>query len=215
MRTIPTPKTRGFVDITGKEYGRWKVLGFLGDGMWLCRCVCGTEKPVDGQSMKSGRSTGCYCQHGKGKITHGLSRSEDKPYKVWWDMIARCEDKEHESYHNYGGRGIVVCEEWHDVLQFYKDMGPRPGPEYSIDRVDNDGDYKPANCRWATRKEQQRNRRNNTFLTVRGERKTIAEWAEVMEVDRGLIIDRIRAGWDEEDAVLTPINTKPNKSRQS
>lgn len=102
----------------------------------------------------------------KGRPTHGGVYTPE--YTVWLTMRKRCNDPKHDSYRSYGGRGISVCKEWANFANFYADMGPRPTPQHSIDRVDNNGNYEPSNCRWATLKEQHRNRRDNRMITHEG-----------------------------------------------
>jgi len=98
----------------------------------------------------------------KGNGRHMLSTTRE--YRVWWDMLNRCHKPKTKRYQDYGGRGIVVCPKWHDFVSFYEDMGKRPTKNHSIDRIDNDGNYEPSNCRWATRKEQYKNRRTNVYI---------------------------------------------------
>jgi hypothetical protein len=123
-------------------------------------------------------------------------------------MIQRCEDKNYHGYHRHGGRGIKVCPQWRaDFTTFLADMGLRPSKAHSLDRRDNSGNYEPGNCRWATRKEQSRNMRTNRLLTINGETKPLAEWADVSGLPRKLIGDRLASGWSEEKAVTTPART--------
>jgi hypothetical protein len=115
-------------------------------------------------------------------------------------------------YPNYGGRGISVCVEWESFECFYADMGPRPSPRHSIDRVDNDGPYAPWNCRWARRDVQQRNKRNNLQLTYRGLIRPLIEWASEFGMGRATLARRLRGGWSVEDALTTP--ARPYAHRQ-
>jgi hypothetical protein len=134
-------------------------------------------------------------------------------HKTWDSMKQRCLNPNCESYPHYGGRGIKVCDRWlNDVDAFYADMGDKPSPDSQIDRIDNNGDYTPDNCRWATVKEQARNRRSNTFLNFNGQEKTIAEWAEDLGIKQNTIIERLRRGSTVEKA-LTPMlaDNKPKK----
>lgn len=117
-------------------------------------------------------------------------------------MKARCENENDPKYPRYGARGITVCDRWRNSFEnFFADMGPRPSKLHTIDRKDNDLGYSPNNCRWATKKEQQRNMSRNHKLTVRGETKTIAEWAEIQELNPGTIHGRLRRGLSDEAAV--------------
>ena len=155
-----------FIDLTGKQFGKWIVLkrgpntkgGWI---QWICRCECGTIKPVTRSSLRSGRSKGCpnCCTT---FIKHGHSRS--LTYKVWDSMIQRCTNKNFSFYQHYGGRGITVCQEWKEnFINFFNDMGEKP-KKLSLDRIDNNKGYFKENCRWVTMKTQNRNRRDSVKI---------------------------------------------------
>ena len=112
-------------------------------------------------------------------------------YRSWSSMLARCTNPKNDHYHNYGGRGIKVCKRWKKFVNFYADMGPKPTPKHSLDRIDVNGNYEPTNCRWATTKEQRSNTRNTPWVTVNGVKKTIAEWAEELGVSSASMRYRI------------------------
>lgn len=122
----------------------------------------------------------------KRNVFHGLcgfGKVKPPEYGVWANMKTRCYNPNHSSYKRYGGRGIVVCGAWIDSFpQFFKDMGPRPSSQHSIDRVNNNGNYEPSNCKWSTRKEQQNNTRTNRFITINGETKTASQWKQSQSV---------------------------------
>jgi hypothetical protein len=142
---------------------------------------------------------------GKRKLNDG--RSHHPLYQLWKDMIRRCTTRDKKG--NYLGRGIDVCSRWRkNFWAFVADMGARPSPKHSIERIDNDGDYEPGNCRWATTPEQARNTRRNRSLTVNGKAKLLTDWANEIGVDRRTISARLKWGWSEQDAVTIPINTK-------
>lgn len=155
-------------DETGKRYGRLLVLGreanaSRGQARWLCLCDCGEKTVVRGGDLRFLKFKSCGClardRASEANTTHGMS--ETRIYRVWAGMIQRCANPHSRYYKNYGGRGIKICEKWFDFAEFMKDMGPRP-QGLSLDRIDNAGNYEPGNCRWATRSQQNYNRRKWT-----------------------------------------------------
>jgi hypothetical protein len=190
-------------DLTKQKFDRWRVLGLAEKGSqrrrrWLCRCRCGTERPVLESNLVSGRSTSCGC---KNKRHGGRERPE---YYLWRGILRRCLNPDAKDYARYGGKGVTVCKRWRSFKRFFEDMGQRPGPGYTIDRKDGSKGYTPGNCRWATKKEQGRNKRNNHMLTFRGETRCLSEWAEVLGKSRSEINLRLRRGWSVDDALSRP-----------
>lgn len=185
----------------GTTFGDWTVIAdsYRTNAMTYvpCRCVCGKEKHVHSANLNSGKSTGCGCNAGakitRSKTRHGLS---DGPEHItWMHMRKRCGDPADKSYKNYGGRGIFVCDRWKKSFeQFLADMGRRPGPEYSIERVNNNGPYSPENCRWATRKEQGINKRNNIHVVHNGTTKPLVAVAEETGICAATLYTRYYAG---------------------
>ena len=139
------------------------------------------------------------------KTIHGMYGTPE--YRSWQHMKSRCFNPNHKNYLDYGGRGIKVCDLWLNFENFLADMGLKPTAKYSIDRIDNDGDYCPDNCKWSTQKEQSNNRRSNRFITIKNETLTMAQWAEKMGIDKQLIFRRLSYKWSEFDAVMTPVHT--------
>ena len=179
----------------GNRYGRLVVTEFAGIGaekraLWRCRCDCGKETVVDGKSLRSGNTKSCGCLNvdnstkrivalntKHGKTNHPL-------FGRWSNMLCRCENPHAINYADYGGRGITVCEEWHDFQKFYDwamESGYSPG--LSVDRIDNSKGYSPDNCRWATLNEQAANRRSTRLIEFQGETHCLSEWARKFGVD--------------------------------
>jgi len=132
-------------------------------------------------------------------------------YTSWSQMKDRCYNKNDHAFYRYGGRGITVCDRWRNsFINFFSDMGPRPSPNHSIDRIDNNGNYEPSNCRWATIKEQNRNRRDNSLITVNGVTKCLVAWVEELGICRTTIQRRMQNGMNGEEAVLK-VGRKPRK----
>lgn len=145
-----------------------------------------------------------YTSHMTAWSEERWSQTHRPEYCAWRNIIHRCTNSDHEAYPNYGGRGITVCDAWiNDVAQFISDMGRRPGPGYSIDRIDNDKGYMPSNCRWVTRSTQQLNRRNTKSATINGRTQTLKEWAIETGVPYHTLITRLRRG-DSGDDLIRP-----------
>lgn len=155
------------IDLTGQTFGRLTVIersgtGNTGQAQWKCLCECGKETIVLGDNLRRGKQVSCGCYHSEIMFKHGATVGEKKTqeYVIWCEMKRRCTDNNAEYYKDYGGRGIKVCERWTNSFEnFFEDMGKRPSKRHSIDRIYNDGDYEPGNCRWATQSQQSINSR--------------------------------------------------------
>jgi hypothetical protein len=204
---------RPATDLRGKTFGRLlvkekeKARPEGGNLKWICVCSCGTESRVYGHSLMGGRTQSCGCLH-REKMktqfrTHGKRQTVE--YTVWSNMRSRCNDP---NLADYGGRGISVCERWSNFNAFYEDMGPRPSPKHSIDRINNDGNYEPSNCRWATLTQQKRNMRRNVVATINGERLHLMDAASRLGLCHSTLTLRIKRGWPIERAFTAPKHTR-------
>lgn len=197
-----------------QRYGLLTAVTFVGrdkhrGAFWLFKCDCGKEKVILANNVRRGLSVSCGCYQKKTmsvrNTTHGLSHKIPE-YKSWTEMRARCLNPDSSAYPNYGGRGIKVCKRWDKFKNFLEDMGPRPSLLHSLDRwPDNDGDYKPSNCRWATDKEQNRNKRNNFIVNYKGQEMCLAEAADQCGIDSRTLWKRIvMRGWEVNRALEEP-----------
>jgi len=173
--------------------------------LFICKCGKKFEAAII-EVRNRDRSCGCRTRIVPGgKSTHGQTRGgATKEYKAWSAMIGRCNNSNLPQYKDYGGRGIVVCEKWRkDFMAFLKDVGNAPSPKHTLDRhPNNNGNYEPGNVRWATYKEQNRNRRSNLLISYKGESKTVHEWSEIYGINASSIYYRTQiAGWSIEDAL--------------
>lgn len=199
--------------LSGKTvFGDYVVVG---EGKWhpksrmvLCRCKCGTVKDVAADKLRSGRSKCCNLCAAKSErritnLSHGMSRTSE--YDAWSSMIERCTKPGSHNYEGYGARGIHVCDRWlHSFQDFFSDMGLRPTSDHSIDRVDNDGNYSPENCRWATRAEQQANRRVTRKVVVDGKEIPVSILEKEAGLARGVLSARLDMGWSLDRALSEP-----------
>lgn len=211
-------------DITGIRSGRLTAL-FLskmnphGHATWFCICECGGEKEIPGYSLRQKHTKSCGClsseQAGRRFFKHGKSFS--KIHGIWIGMRQRCTNKKTKWYKNYGARGIKVCKRWNEFNKFYSDMGDCPDG-LSLDRINNNGDYKPSNCRWATRSQQAENRRlkkTSVYIKIGRETNTTRQWEKIMGLNKDTVGNRIRLGWSKEDAVFTPLRSNSKISSSS
>ena len=205
-------------DISGQRFGRLVAIEPIGRAKggyiaWRCKCDCGNEIVSSLKYLGHGTSScGCLASElsSKRAKTHGKSCS--RIYKVHRTMMMRCYNPNTHEYENYGGRGITVCDEWHDFGRFYEwavqngyDENSKKQSECTIDRIDHNGNYEPSNCRFVPMKTQQRNRRNNVLITYNGETHCLSEWAEIAGIQYGTFLKRIYAGWSMEDAMNRPL----------
>ncbi len=201
-----------YLSITaGDRFGRLVAVRPLrSTGKWLFECDCGTEKEVLASSVRTGHSRSCGCLNRDASrarhTTHGMAHT--KIHRIWRSMLGRCDNPNTKRYDRYGGRGIKVCERWRSFENFYADMGERPAG-LTLDRIDNDGDYEPSNCRWATQKQQHANRDRSVIITFNGETMAAFEWDDRMGYRHGTVFQRVvQRGWEIKRAILTPTDRK-------
>lgn len=189
-------------DLTGRKFGSLTVISRHGsengEVIWNCRCKCGNMVRLSTGRLNSGSAKSCGCTNRNRLIeqntTHGLSHT--RLYEIWCGMKKRCFDENSIAYHNYGGRGITVCEEWRNNFQVFYDWSMANGyrDDLTIERKDVNGDYCPENCCWATNKEQSRNRRETIYYTLFGIKKPLIEWCEYAEIKNSRAYQRYRNG---------------------
>jgi len=216
------------IDLTGQRFGRWLVVEKAdqpdkdGQSIWKCLCDCGAVGLIRGNPLRKGKSQSCGClaaemARGRARLapnaeTHGCTkgRIQTAEYRIWSGMIKRCTNEKCKAYKNYGGRGIRVCERWLKFENFLADMGERPEGK-TLDRYpNNDGNYEPGNCRWATPKEQNNNRRDNMFVHHNGAHKTLQQLADEFDINPATLRSRLVSGLPLEAA----LTVKPKRGNR-
>ena len=192
-----------FQDIVGERFGRLVVKdkhskrNQFNRIQWVCECDCGSTLLVDTGSLKSSNTKSCGClrrddaiRKGKANRTHGMTGSPE--HKIWRGMKDRCTNEKNTFYANYGGRGITVCAEWmNDFAACYRDVGERPSPRHSIDRIDTSGNYEPGNVKWSTHDEQANNKRNNTHYHFNGELLSLSQISKLTNIPQPTLWSRL------------------------
>lgn len=205
-------------DLTNQKFGRLTAVKFayrdhFNHARWLCVCECGNEKIIDGGSLTSGKTRSCGCLNIEQLHKKGFESNRAKHclwgtriYRIWKCIKTRCYNSNTKDYELYGGRGIKVCDEWKDSFPAFMKWSFENGYDNtkSIDRINVNGDYEPSNCRWATAKQQANNKRNNHFITIGEETKTVTEWIEVSGICKATFYQRLRAGKTGQDLISTP-----------
>lgn len=190
-----------FKNEIGNRYGRLLVIEEAPppehykekrQGFWLCRCDCGNTVVASGALLRRGMTMSCGCSLTDYHARRQANAIRHLPeYGVWHHINRRCHDPRDDRYYMYGARGITVCERWRASFRaFLEDVGRRPSPQHTIDRIDVNGNYEPSNVRWATPKEQANNRRNTIRLTHQGKTLTLAEWADELGIPLSTICNR-------------------------
>lgn len=215
-RNISCGKCRSRVK-SGMEFGRLTIIDHFkknGRTYWHCICSCGNKCDVSQNNLVCGKAKSCGCLNrelASARATkHGLSKT--RIHRIWSGLFSRCENENFSEYHNYGARGIKVCDEWQrpdGFMNFYNwSMDNGYVDNLSLDRVDTNGDYCPENCRWATPKEQSNNTRRNVLLTYNGVTMNITQWEDSLGLRHGLIGSRKRSGWTDEECLTIPVGQK-------
>jgi hypothetical protein len=201
-----------FIDLIGRIFERLTVIKYIdknkyGQSLWLCKCSCGNNKIIVGNSLLKGNTKSCGCLRKEGNnIKHNFSKT--KIYRTWKHMLSRCTNPKDKRYQDYNGRNINICHRWSNKKNgfenFYNDVGDPPTKYHSIDRINNDKGYSPNNWRWATSKEQNRNSRHNHLLRYDNKELCLSEWAEITGIKEETIRQRLNYGWTIEDALMIP-----------
>jgi hypothetical protein len=185
---------------------------------WRCLCDCGELKTTDTNSLRQGLTVSCGCYNRERPRTwqkHGYCKNDRKDpkhqlYRVWSQMLQRCNNPNDQRYEYYGGRGITVCPRWQGAqgfVNFLRDLGPRPKGT-SLERKDNAGNYCPKNCKWATKQEQARNSKNAKQIEYRGKTQSVSEWAEELGFSGTVLLNRLRLGWSVARAFTQPTRAR-------
>lgn len=192
-------------DMAGLQVGRLTVLdrgpNYGTKAQWVCLCDCGRTSTIPGYALRGGQVS-CGCERSRRHLTHGQSRT--RIYWVWKAMHQRCTNTKDRFYFRYGGRGIRVCKRWRSFENFIADMGPRP-KRAALDRIDNDGDYSPKNCRWATAQENSRNSARACIIEHKGKSQCIQAWHEETGIPYRTLLSRVQRGWTAERALTQPV----------
>jgi len=203
----------------GDKFGKLTLIESIYQGKgksnkWLCSCDCGNETKVFSYNFRNGNTTQCAdCvikSRAKNRTRHGdLAGGKCAlEYSCWIQIKMRCYNKKNKRYERYGGRGITVCDKWlNDYSQFLKDMGRRPDDCSSIDRIDNDGNYEPGNCKWANVYDQAKNKSNNVMLTLNGKTTHLLEWERITGIKERTIARRLKIGWSHEKALTHKVRS--------
>jgi len=208
-------------DLVGQKFSRLTVIKRLENDSrnavrWECQCECGNKTITRTHNLMSGKAESCGCKNADEleviRYKHGMNRA--KIYKQWSSMKDRCLNPNSQMYKHYGGRGIKLCEEWIDFIPYYNwaiQAGYREG--LSIDRIDNDGNYEPSNCRWVTQKEQSLNNRRNVRITYKGETLTRTEWCEKYGLKYSALRSRQKRGiTNPEEILFGKLNKESNNA---
>jgi hypothetical protein len=218
-------------ELTGQRFGRLVVISrhFPNNRehntQWLCKCDCGNMIVVSEAALTSKHTQSCGClqrerageTHTKHALYYNANGNKSRLYAIWQSMKRRCYNSHDGNYKNYGARGIKVCDEWLNNFKAFHDWAMANGykDNLTIDRINNDGNYEPSNCRWADKKLQGRNKRNNIILTFDGKTMTLPEWADYLGIKLKVLENRIRRGWSIKRTLTQPVRRSPNYANKA
>lgn len=222
FRTVPNQefsiRNRPYRDLTGQVFSQLTVIKFAYRKkhiFWECLCSCGNTTYYSTGDLYRGRTVSCGCYRKNRNLKHGHARKKQisKEYTSWYDMKRRCCDPNQSKYYLYGGKGIKVCDRWlHSFENFLADMGLKPTPKHSIERLDASKDYEPINCVWATVAEQNRNKSTNRRITFNGETLCLKDWSVRLNIPYMTLSKRLTR-WPLEQAMTEPIRTQYARHR--
>lgn len=201
----------------GKRFGRLTVIEKVGKDkhrsiLWKCKCDCGGESIVRTHNLRCGNSTSCGCVRNDKikKLNYKTGQYKSRIYHTWINMKTRCHTPTAWEYKNYGARGIAVCDEWRNNFQAFYDWANENGyrDDLTIERINNDGNYCPENCRWVDRITQNRNQRNTRLVTFNGVTKHLFDWADEFGIKRNTLAHRLHRGWSIDKSLTTPVKIK-------
>lgn len=187
---------------------------------WLCRCDCGKHSCVRTGSLLNGHTKSCGCGIAEAATTHGFRKRNNKNpfhakvFSAWAQMKSRCTNPNDNNFSNYGERGIKFCARWDKFVYFLKDLGLPPTLSHSLGRINNDGNYKPSNCRWETDEQQSRNKRDNLFVTIKGQKKCLEEWANIIGISATALKSRLDYDWPEDELLSARDQFRKRVSRK-
>lgn len=195
--------------LNGQRFGLLTVVERAGSAggfaLWKCRCDCGREIIVPGSRLRQGRKNCCPSAEHKSDRRISLTNEYKSEYQSWRKMIERCENSNHKAFLHYGGRGITVCARWKVFRDFMMDMGRKPHPKFTIERNDVNGNYEPTNCKWISKVDQGRNKRNSVFVTYAGRKMLLIDAVDDMGLSRNVVYTRLKAGWTLAQALAIPL----------
>lgn len=212
------PPTGRVIPLIGLRFGALVPIARAGSqrryAMWLCACDCGQQVTVRSDHLLYGVKKACQINNHRWRVPKppGVTTKYRSEFKSWEHMRRRCNDPKEKTYANYGGRGIKVCARWGKFANFIADMGPKPSPKHTIDRKNNNGNYTPKNCWWATPRQQSRNTRRSVFVRYEGKRVLLCDLVEQLGLNRQMVYGRLKIGWSLKDALSLPVRKKVKKS---